>query len=126
MTPVSTVPKDPVGDCRCTSIVVSSEFSPGALLKCENCIDVFRSKDQNSCPAGTKLFSPRSRADWEAFINSATPLRDPNFIIDVTRPLDADGAPFGTPMNFDDPVRRTFTRMARDGTNVSDPCTYYD
>merc|ERR1712100_1001583 len=72
--------------CACSVVTMGTAYTPGSLVKCENCKDVSRSRDANSCPKGTKLFSPRSRADWESFINAAQPLRAPNFIIDVTRP----------------------------------------
>merc|ERR1719379_1705830 len=56
-----------------------------------DCTDVRRSADKSSCPLGTKLFSPRSRQDWDTFIKSAEPLRAPNWIVDVTRPQNGCG-----------------------------------
>merc|ERR1719162_1107096 len=84
---------------------MNGPWSASTLVKCTNCLDVSRSLDKNSCPSGTKLFSPRSRADWETFLKSAPPLRAPNWIVDVTRPENgcridgADCAP--DPMNSD-------------------------
>jgi hypothetical protein len=84
---ISTEPKagSPEG-CKCERIVLNGPFSPGPLVKCTGCSRVQRSEDPNSCPDGTKLFAPRTRDDWQTFLASATPLRDPNFIVDVTRP----------------------------------------
>jgi hypothetical protein len=66
-------------------------YSAGVVVKCEKCLDVYRSKDKNSCPSGTKIFSPRTRADWKTFLASAVPLRSPHWIIDVTRPQNGCG-----------------------------------
>jgi len=62
-------------------------------------LDVYKSKDKNSCPSGTKIFSPRTRADWKTFLTSATPLRNPHWIIDVTRPQNGCGGCTGHVMN---------------------------
>jgi hypothetical protein len=88
---ISTIPaKGSPKSCKCTAVTLDGPYTPRAMVKCLNCMDVRRSKDKNSCPAGTKLFSPRSKADWETFIKSASikEVRAPNFIIDVTRPFD--------------------------------------
>jgi len=73
--------------CKCERVSMNGPFTPGPLVKCSNCLDVSNSKAKNSCPGGTKLFSPRSRQDWETFLKSASPLRAPNWIVDVTRPF---------------------------------------
>merc|ERR1719253_1508577 len=67
---------------------MNGPFSPGALVKCNDCIDVRKSTEKNSCPVGTKIFSPRTRQDWETFIKSTKMVKDPNWIIDITRPED--------------------------------------
>jgi len=73
--------------CKCTRMTLNGPYSAGAMVKCENCIDVRRSEDKNSCPQGTKLFAPKSRDDWASFLASETTfLRAPNWIVDVTRP----------------------------------------
>merc|ERR1719174_1802639 len=77
--------------CQCRKIEVVGTWSPGLLIKCEKCLDVYKSTEINSCPAGTKIFSPRSREDWKTFLASATPLRSPHWIIDVTRPQNGCG-----------------------------------
>merc|ERR1719321_2030878 len=68
--------------CTCSKVELSGTYSPGMLVKCEQCLTVYKSTQKNSCPAGMKIFSPRSRKDWETFISSAQPLRAPNWIID--------------------------------------------
>merc|ERR1719487_1187481 len=85
------------GGCKCERITMNGPFSPGTLVKCVNCADVHRSTDINSCPSGTKLFSPRTFADWDTFLKSTSGesrLADPDWIIDITRPV--DGCPFCT------------------------------
>lgn len=77
--------------CKCTRVTMNGPFSPGPLVSCTNCLDVRRSKEKNSCPDGTKLFSPRSHSDWKTFFASAAPLRAPNFIVDITRPQNGCG-----------------------------------
>jgi len=70
---------------------LTGPYSPGRLIKCEQCIDVKKATQSNSCPSGTKIFSPRTRGDWKTFISSAGPLNAPHFIIDVTRPANGCG-----------------------------------
>merc|ERR1719482_1740896 len=75
------------------------------MVRCQNCLETSRSTEHNSCPEGTKLFSPRSRNDWRTFLASAGPLRDPNWIIDVTRPANGCGGCAKSPMNSMDDVQ---------------------
>jgi len=97
---VSTTPKlGSPSSCRCQNIQLSGSYTAGALLKCIGCLRVRRSMDKNSCPEGTKLFSPRSRGDWQTFIDSATPLRSPYWIVDVTRPRNGCGGCTRSSMN---------------------------
>jgi len=77
--------------CKCDPVVLTGHYSAGALIKCTNCLDVSKSTQKNSCPMGTKLFSPQSSADWKTFLSSAGPLRSPHWIIDVTRPQNGCG-----------------------------------
>merc|ERR1719305_224742 len=79
-------PKDgsPEG-CMCEEVTLTGTYSPGYLLKCTGCTDVYKSNDANSCPEGTKIFSPRSREDWQTIFDSGGPLRSPHWIIDITR-----------------------------------------
>jgi len=105
---ISTTPKtgSPAG-CNCNLVSLTAKYSPGMLLKCMGCLDVYRSNDKNSCPEGTKLFSPRSQEDWVTFLASAGPLRSPNWIVDITRSSDGCGdaasACANAPMNFENP-----------------------
>lgn len=85
--------------CKCQGVTLASKYSAGMLVKCEQCLSVSRSQQKNSCPAGMKLFSPRSRRDWKTFIVSAQPLRAPHFIIDITRPQNGCGGCTKYPMN---------------------------
>jgi len=77
--------------CKCKKIQLTGSWSAGELVKCEQCLDVRRSIQKNSCPKGMKIFSPRSRRDWKTFLTSAGPLKAPHFIIDVTRPENGCG-----------------------------------
>jgi len=94
--------------CVCKKVELNGRYSPGMLVKCTNCLDVYRSDDKNSCPLGTKLWSPRTRADWTTFIASATILADPNWIIDVTRPQDGCGGCTDYAMNSGEPEQATW------------------
>jgi len=88
---VSTVPNDGSPDsCDCTAVVLSGTYTKGALVKCTGCIDVYKSIETNSCPVGTKIFSPQSRTDWETVVDSTEldALKQPHFIFDVTCPED--------------------------------------
>jgi hypothetical protein len=100
--------------CKCSRVTLNGPYSPGPLVKCENCLTVRRSLDKNSCPAGTKIFSPRSRTDWQTFIKSARPLRAPHFIIDVTRPQNSCGGCTRHPMNSGNAQQKTW--RTADGT----------
>merc|ERR1719321_2408772 len=85
---ISTKPKDgSPKSCACTLLELTGKYSAGSLLKCENCLEVSKATQKNSCPAGTKLWAPRNRDDWKTFLDSGlSSLRAPNWIVDVTRP----------------------------------------
>jgi hypothetical protein len=100
--------------CKCSRVTMNGPYSPGPVVKCVNCLDVRRSLEKNSCPDGTKLFAPRSKTDWKTFLNSATPLRAPNFIIDVTRPQNGKQSNKRYPMNSDVPQQNSW--VTSDGT----------
>jgi hypothetical protein len=85
--------------CKCERVTMNGPYAAGGMVRCTNCLQVRRSKEKNSCPASTKLFSPQSRQDWDTFIKSAQPLRAPNWIIDVTRPQNGCGGCTRFPMN---------------------------
>jgi len=103
---ISTKPKgaSPKG-CKCKRVTMNGPFSPGPMVRCDNCLDVRRTTEENSCPEGTKIFSPRSAKDWRTFIASARPIRDPNWIIDVTKPKNGCGGCQSHPMNSEDKVQ---------------------
>jgi hypothetical protein len=93
--------------CKCSRVTLNGPFSPGPLVKCTNCKDVRRTQEKNSCPEGTKLFSPQSRTDWKTFFASAHPLRAPNWIIDITRPQNGCGG-CKEAMNSKNPRQRSW------------------
>jgi hypothetical protein len=106
---ISTTPKKgSPKTCKCTRVTLNGPYSAGPMVKCLNCHMVRRSVDKNSCPRGTKLFSPASRTDWATFIRSAGPLRAPNFIIDVTRPKNGCGGCTRHPMNIGNANQKTW------------------
>jgi hypothetical protein len=95
--------------CKCTRVITNGPYTAGALLKCTSCKDVRRSSERSSCPQGTKIFAPASRTDWKTFLASATPLRSPNWIIDVTRPKNGCGGCTGNPMNSGNARQKTWS-----------------
>lgn len=106
---ISTKPKQgsPEG-CHCERVELTGRYSAGALLKCVGCLRVSKSTQKDSCPMGTKLFSPRSREDWRTVLDSVGPLRSPNWIVDVTRPTNGCGGCQSEAMNFETPKQATW------------------
>jgi hypothetical protein len=100
--------------CKCSRVSLNGPYSASSLVKCEKCLDVRKSTDRNSCPLGTKLFSPASRSDWKTFLTSAKPLRAPHFIIDITRPLNSCGGCTRNFMNSGNRQQKTW--RTSDGT----------
>merc|ERR1719487_72423 len=100
--------------CKCDRVTMNGPYSPGPVVKCENCLDIRRTTDKSSCPLGTKLFAPQSREDWDSFIKSAQPLRAPNWIIDVTRPQNGCGGCTRYSMNSE--VSQQKTWVTQDGS----------
>merc|ERR1719272_1244863 len=94
--------------CKCERLTINGPYSPGPLGKCTNCMDVRKSTDRNSCPVGSKVFAPRSRNDWRSFLASATPLRAPHWIIDVTRPQNGCGGCTKNEMNSQNVAQKTW------------------
>jgi len=93
---------------KCSRVSLRGFYSAGALIKCVNGIATRKSKDKNSCPRGTKIFSPRSRSDWTTFMASAGPLRAPHWIIDITRPQRGCGGCKNNVMNSKNRNQRTW------------------
>merc|ERR1719326_1813634 len=96
---------------KCVRVSLQGHYSAGPLVKCTNGIDVHKSLDKNSCPTGTKIFSPRSRDDWKTFLASAGPLRAPHWIIDVTRPQNGCGGCIHNPMNSGNKAQKTWSTV---------------
>jgi len=94
-TPAKGSPKGAKGE----RVALTGFYSAGGLVKITGGFDVSKSSQQNSCPAGTKLFAPASRADWKTFLESTKPLRAPNFIVDVTSPDHGCALCSGSSMN---------------------------
>jgi hypothetical protein len=54
-------------------VTLAGKYSAGKVVKCEQCLTVYKAGQKNSCPKGMKIFSPRTRADWKTFLASAGP-----------------------------------------------------
>merc|ERR1740133_754641 len=100
--------------CKCSKVDLTGKYSAGLLVKCEQCLNVYRSTQKNSCPKGMKIFSPQSRQDWKTFLSSAQPLRAPNWIIDVTRPKNGCGGCTGNTMNSGNAAQKSW--VTEDGS----------
>lgn len=94
--------------CKCENVVLTGAYSAGALIKCTGCLPVARSTQKNSCPVGTKIFSPAGSKDWKTFLASAQPLRSPHWIVDVTRPQNGCGGCGKYAMNSKNPAQMTW------------------
>jgi len=99
--------------CSCKRVEISEEHTPlhaGVLIMCQKCLDVYKSQDKNSCPPGTKIFSPATREDWVTFLASASVLRDPHFIIDIIKDTDGCSASntCNATMKSDNPSQATW------------------
>jgi len=96
--------------CECTLVNLEGVYSPGPVVRCNGCLDVHHSTDQNSCPSGWKIFSPRSKADWEvleASLDGDWPA-NPHLIIDITRTETGCGG-CASPMRSDNPAQSSWT-----------------
>merc|ERR1719162_962934 len=58
-----------VGACNCDDVNLQGKpWEAGQLKLCHgNCRKARRRSDDNSCPEGWKIFSPRSASDWQTF-----------------------------------------------------------
>merc|ERR1719345_44767 len=77
--------------CSCSKVDLSGHYTAGVLVKCQQCLTVYKSSQKNSCPKGMKIFSPATRQDWKTVLDSAGALRAPHWIVDVTRPQNGCG-----------------------------------
>jgi hypothetical protein len=101
--------------CRCSQVSLSGRYSAGVLVKCEHCMDVRRATQKNSCPYGFKIFSPASPGDWRTLKRSGVKaLRNPHWIMDVTRPQRGCGGCRNSAMNSRNPKQATW--RTRDGS----------
>jgi hypothetical protein len=106
---VSTTPKKgSPASCKCEKLALTGTYSAGALIKCTGCWTVSKSTEKNSCPQGTKLFSPASPHDWKTFLASAKPLRSPSWIIDITRTENGCGGCTKNAMNSKNAAQGTW------------------
>merc|ERR1719473_592256 len=94
--------------CACEQVALVGDYSAKNLMKCQNCLEVYKSTQKNSCPRGTKLWAPASAADWKTFLASAGKLAAPHWIIDVTRPQNGCGGCTGNPMNSGNARQKTW------------------
>jgi len=108
--PTTPRPGSPKG-AKCERVSLNGAYSSGALVKCTNGFDVYKSTQKNSCPEGTKLWAPQTRSDWKTFLASAGPIRAPHWIIDVTRPSNGCGGCTGNPMNSKNNNQKTWTTV---------------
>jgi len=99
--------------CRCNEIMLSRFYSAGSLVQCVGCLDVSKSIQKNSCPKGTKIFSPASLTDWQAIVatlgtGGLGAIRSPHLIVDVTRPSNGCGGCKGSSMNSQNAQQSTW------------------
>jgi len=94
--------------CKCSQIQLTGRYSAGGLVRCEQCLDVRRTTQKNSCPNGMKIFSPRSRADWKTVLDSTSVPNAPHRIIDITRPQNGCGGCTKFPMKSSAPSQATW------------------
>lgn len=85
--------------CKCTEFNLGVRgYSMSRLATCTNCDAVWRSTDENSCPAGWKIFAPQSKGDWDTVIAMGGVPGNPHAIVDVTKSV-SGGSPMNFPMN---------------------------
>jgi len=125
-------PSSPEG-CTCSVVTLTGDFSARFLLKCVNCLDVSKSTQENSCPTGTKLWAPKDAQDWKTFLDSATELRDPYWIVDVTAPVNGCGGCTSNPMNSGNAAQAQWQTtdeqewwLRGEGTTYSEPNGDYE
>eukprot|EP00435_Cladocopium_sp_Y103_P020343 s1661_g4.t5 len=89
--------------CTCTDVdLKGKKWSPGGLKKCVgNCKKVSKSTEVNDCPKDWKIFSPRSKEDWETIISLDDVLK-PHLVVDVTQDKAGCGGCTQKAMNSDE------------------------
>ena len=106
-------------NCAVSTVPVSG-YSAGNVIRISNGLQVFMSTEPNSCPAGWKIWSPRSKADWVAVHNAHDKKRgnypqNPYIIVDVTR--DANGCPGCNNYAMNSGVAEQSSWKTSDGSN---------
>ena len=79
--------------CQATIVTNAKGYSAGQVVRITNGLRVYKADQKNSCPTGYKIWSPRNKHDWIIMYSSLGQNidnypRNPNLIVDVTRPLD--------------------------------------
>lgn len=92
--------------CTCTDVdLKGKKWSPGGLKKCVgNCKKVSKATEVNDCPKDWKIFSPRSKEDWETII-SLDVIKDvlkPHLVVDITQDKNGCGGCTAKAMNSDE------------------------
>ena len=77
-------------DCAASVLSVPGYSAGGTLMRISNGLKVSKSTEQNSCPSGWKIWSPRNKNDWTLVYNAlgqdtANYPKSPILIVDVTR-----------------------------------------
>ena len=79
-----------MADCAASVLSVPGYSAGGRLMRISNGLKVSKSTEQNSCPTGWKIWSPRNKNDWTLVYNAlgnslANYPKVPDLIVDVTR-----------------------------------------
>lgn len=108
-----------VGACNCDDVNLQGKpWEAGQLKLCHgNCRKARRRSDDNSCPEGWKIFSPRSVSDWQTFkdLDLVSPdstwglLNGQPLLVDVTKPESGRGSSGSGPMNSANPQREAWS-----------------
>lgn len=107
-----------VASCTCDDVNLQGKpWDAGQLKLCRGtCRQVRHMGDENSCPEGWKIFSPRSASDWQTFIEldlvdrtEGHLLQGQPLIVDVTKPEDGRGSAGSGPMNSENSARAAWT-----------------
>ena len=83
-------------------------YSAGAVVRVWNGLPVSKKTDENSCPEGYKIWSPRNKNDWEIVWralgkNVANYPNKNHVIVDVTKPRDNACVECAGPMKSGNP-----------------------
>ena len=92
---IDTCGKGSAKNCKVTQLSTPG-YSAGKLVRVYNGRRVKKSTEQDSCPAGYKIWSPRNKNDWTIVYNAMKKNinnypKKPHIIVDVTRPANGCG-----------------------------------